>query len=212
MALAFAARNGESLLMYSITRACVFSILLTVSSFAFPQELRVIRVGVAVMKNNASRGYPGTQARDRLVKAFNDEKPDKKLHLRVQGVALDGTQPEEVVSQGVAKNCDYFVYTTLIDLRTQGDPAERRPGTIEINAGGKRGTQDAESAESAAMNPEYQATVEYKLYRTGDPSAISGAPFSTQKAMSEDNAVSQVVDRIANSVFADAKKDITAHP
>jgi hypothetical protein len=191
----------------SIARACVFAALLTVSSLALPQEFRVIRVGVPVMKNNASRAFPGTQARDRLVKSFNDEKPDKKLHVRVQGVALDGTSPDEIVSQGVAKNCDYVVYTTLIELRTQGDPAERRPGTIEINPGAKRGAQDPESA---AMNPEYEATVEYKLYRTGDPSAISGAPFSTQKAMSEINAVSQVMDRIANSVFADAKKDIAA--
>jgi hypothetical protein len=191
----------------SIVRACAFSILLTLSSFAFPQELRVIRVGVPLMKNNASRGYPETQARDRLVKAFNDEKPDKKLHVRVQGVALDGTKPEEVLSQGAEKNYDYIVYTTLVDLRTQGDPAQRRPGTIEINPGAKRGAQDPESA---AMNPEYQATVEYKLYRTGDPSAISGAPFSTQKAMSETNAVSQVMDRIASSVFADAKKDVAA--
>jgi hypothetical protein len=190
-----------------IARACLFAALLTVSSFALPQEFRVIRVGVPVMKNNASRAFPGTQARDRLVKSFNDEKPDKKLHVRVQGVALDGTSPDEIVSQGVAKNCDYVVSTTLIELRTQGDPAERRPGTIEINPGAKRGAQPPESA---AMNPEYEATVEYKLYRTGDPSAISGAPFSTQKAMSEINAVSQVMDRIANSVFADAKKDIAA--
>lgn len=192
----------------SIARACVFPILFTISSFAFPQELRVIRVGVPVMKNSASRGYSGQQARDHLVKAFNEEKPDKKLHVRVQGVALEGTQPEEVLSQGVAKNCDYIVYTTLIDLRTQGDAPVRRPGTVEIT-GGKTMPQDAESA---AMNPEYQATVEYRLYRTGDTSAISGAPFSTQKAMSEDSAVSQVIDRIANKVFADAKNNITAHP
>ena len=193
----------------SIARACAFTILLTVPSFSSAQELRVIRVGVPVMKNNASRTVPAIQARDRLVKAFNDEKPDKKLHLRVQGVALDGTNADEVVSQGLTKKCDYVVYTTLIELRTQGDPAEGRPGTIEINPGAKRGAQDPESA---AMNPEYRATVEYKLYRTGDPSAISGAPFSTQKAMSEINAVSEVLDRIANSVFAEAKKDITDHP
>jgi hypothetical protein len=56
------------------------------------------------------------------------------------------------------------------------------------------------------MNPEYRATVEYKLYRTGDVAAISGAPFSTQEAMPEEAVVSQVMDRIALRVFADVKK------
>jgi hypothetical protein len=193
----------------SMACACVFTILLTASSFAIPQQLRIIRVGVPLMKNNASRAVPGAQPRDRLVKALNNEKSDKKLHVRVQGVALDGTNPAEVVSQGVAKNCDYVVYTALIELRNQGDPLERRPGTIEINPGAKPGAQDAEST---AMNPEYEATVEYKLYRTGDPSVISGAPYSTRKAMSEVDAVYEVIDLIANRVFSDAKKDITAHP
>jgi hypothetical protein len=192
----------------TMARACVFIILLTVSVLAFPQEQRVIRVGVPVMKNNSSRTVPITQARDRLVRSLNDEKPDKKLHVRVQGVALDGTSPDEVVSQGTAKNCDYVVYTTLIELRTQGDPVQR-PSTIEITPGAKRGARDPESE---AMNPEYQATVEYKFYRTGDRAAISGAPFWNEKAISEIDAVSQVMDRIANSVFADVKKEITARP
>jgi hypothetical protein len=195
--------------MCSLARACALTILLTISSFALPQEARVIRVGVAVMKNNSNRGYSGQQARDRLVRAFNDEKADKKAHLKVQGVALEGTQSGEVYSQAVAKNCDYIVHTTLTDLRTQDDLAERRPSPIDINPGGKRGAQDPGSAR---MNPEYAATVEYTLYRTGDPSEIAGAPLSAERAMTEDDAVSQAIGRIATSVFADAKKDIAAHP
>ncbi|HET8923800.1 MAG TPA: hypothetical protein VFN26_12495 [Candidatus Acidoferrum sp.] len=184
----------------------LFAMLLTASPRTFAQELRVIRVGVPVMKNNAGRSVPGNLERDRLVKALNGEKPDKKLHMKVQGVALDGTNPEEAVSQGAEKKCDYIVYTTLIELRTQGDRVQRRPGTIEINP--KR----TESPETAAMNPEYRATVEYKLYRTGDQSAISGAPFSTQEAMPEIEVVSQVMDRIANRVFDEVKKGVPPRP
>ena len=195
--------------MCSLARACSLIISLTIPVVAFPQELRVIRVGVAVMKNNSARGYSGQQARDRLVKAFNDEKADKKAHLKLQGVALEGMQSGEVYSQAAAKNCDYIVHTTLTDLRTQDDLAERRPSPIDINPGGKRGTQDPGSAR---MNPEYAATVEYTLYRTGDPSEIAGAPLSTERAMTEDDAVLQAISRIATSVFADAKKDIAAHP
>jgi len=187
----------------SIARASLFAGLLMAYSFAFPQQLRVVRVGVPVMKNNAARSVPGDVERDRLVKALNQEKADKKLKLKMQGVALEGTDPEDIFTQAQAKGCDYIVYTTLIELRSQGDPVERRPDTISICPSPQRGTPDPESA---AMNPEFEATVEYKLYRTGDPMAISGAPFSTREAMPEIEVVSQVMDRIANRVFADVKK------
>jgi hypothetical protein len=152
---------------------------------------------------------PGEAQRDRLVKALNDQKPDKKLHLKVQGVALEGADPREVTSQGDENKCDYIVYTTLVELRTQGDPAQRRPGTFETNPNSQRGTHDPESA---ALNPVYHATVEYKLYRTGDPAAISGAPFSTEAELSEMDVVSQVMDRIASRVFSEQKKVPSSRP
>ena len=167
------------------------------------QDVRVIRVGVAIMRNDAGRSVPGNLERDRLVKALNDEKPDKKLHLKVQGIPLDGMTLDEVASQAAEKKCDYIVQTTLTELRTQGDPVQRRPGTFETNPNSQWGTR---GGENGAMNPEYRATVEYKLYRTGDPNAISGAPFSTQQAMPEIDVVSQVMDQIANRVFAEVKK------
>jgi hypothetical protein len=103
-----------------VNRTSVFAILLVASSAAYSQEQRVIRVGVAMMRNNANRGE---LERDRLVKALNDEKPDKKLHLEVQGVALEGTNPQDAASQENENQCDYIVYTTLVELRTHGDPA-----------------------------------------------------------------------------------------
>jgi hypothetical protein len=187
----------------SLRRASLFAVLLVTCPRAFPQQPRIIRVGVPVMKNSADRSVPANQERDRLVRALNDEKTDKKLHLKVQGVALEGASPQDVVSQAEAKNCDYIVYTTLIELRTQGDPVDRRAGTININPNSQRGVQDPESA---AMNPEFQATVEYKLYRTGDPVVFSGAAFSAQEAMPDSEVVGQVMDRIANRVFDEVKK------
>jgi hypothetical protein len=185
------------------------AILLFSSSIAFSQEPRVIRVGVSVMMNRTNRSVPGEVQRDRLVKALNDQKPDKKLHLKVQGVALEGADPREVTSQGDDNKCDYIVYTTLVELRTQGDPAQRRPGTFETSPHSQRDTRDPESA---ALNPVYHATVEYKLYRTGDPAAISGAPFSTDAELSEIDVVSQVMDRIASRVFSELKKVQSSRP
>ena len=189
--------------IFSLGRASLLAALLVTSARAFPQQTRVIRVGVPVMKNSANRSVPVNWERDRLVKALNGEKTDKKLHLKMQGVALEAVNPQDVVSEAQAKNCDYIVYTTLVELRTQGDPPDRRPGTISISPNPQRGVQDPESA---AVNPEFEATVEYKLYRTGDPMALSGAPFSAHETMPDSEVVGQVMDRIANRVFDEVKK------
>ncbi len=191
-----------------MARASILAVLLTVPAIAFSQEVRVVRVCVPVMRNNANRSVPGELERDRLVKALSDQKPDKKLHLKLQGVGLEGTNPEEVPSQGDENRCDYIVYTTLLELRTQSEPAQRRPGTFETNPKAQR----PQNPETAALNPEFRATVEYKLYRNGDRSPISGAPFSTEAELSEIDVVSQLMDRIANRVFSEVKKGASANP
>lgn len=187
----------------SFARISLLVVLPAVSLLTLPQDFRVIRVGVPVMKNDARRSVPGERERDRLVKALNDEKPDKKLHVKVEGVALEGNGLRDVASQAQDKKCDYIVFTTLVELRTQGDPAEQRAGTININPDSQWGTQ---GPESAAMNPEFEATVEYQLYQTGDRRAFSGGPFSAHDALSDTEVVGQVMDRIANRVFDEVKK------
>ena len=117
-----------------LARALLFLSLLTVATIALAQQQpRVIRVGVPLMKNTSTRSVSTEVARDHLVKAFNSEKTDKKLHLKLQGVALEGTDPRDVVSEAEAKQCDYAVYTTLTELRANSDPNTRRPDTITIN-------------------------------------------------------------------------------
>lgn len=188
-------------------RASLFVVLLMVSPQIFAQQFQVIRVCVPVMKNTAGRSVPAEEERDRLVKALNDEKPDKKLHVEVRGVALEGASREDVEAQAEVKKCDYVVYTKLTELRTQGDPEEHRPGVNIISPNGQR-----QSPEDGAMNPEYVATVEYKLYRKGETTMISGAPFTVQDALGDTEVVGQVMDRIANRVFDVVKKRSAAPP
>lgn len=173
------------------------------------QQTQVIRVGVPVMKNTSTRSIPTQVARDHLVKALNSEKPDKKLHMKVQGVALEGTDAQDATSEALAKHCDYVVYTMLTELRAKDDPVSRRPGTISINP---RPQQTTPNPEDAAMNPVYDATVEYELFRAGDPAALSGAPLSTREPMPEMAVVSEVLDRIANRVFAEVKARVASNP
>jgi len=176
--------------------------LCALSLCAVAQENRIVRVGVPAMKNMAERAVPGNLERDRLVSDLNQQKPDKKLHLAVQGVPLEGTSPDEVADEAKQKKCDYVLYTTLVELRTFGDPVQRQPGTINTNP---NGVWSQRNPAAQAVDPEYRATVEYKLNRS-DGSAVSSVPFSTQQAMPEDAVVAQVMDRIATKVFADIKK------
>jgi hypothetical protein len=171
---------------------------------ALAQENRIIRVGVPSMENRSGRGLPGNVERDRLVGALNGEKPDKKLHLKVQGVALDGTTPEDVGVEAKQKNCDYVVYTTLVELQSSTDPTmPPRPGTIQTNPTGVWSTPNPGAR---PLSEEYRATVEYRLYRTGSPEAISSAPFSNRQMTPEMEVVGQIMNQIANRVFAEVKK------
>jgi len=174
---------------------------------ALAQENQVVKVGVPVMKNAAGRSVPGNLERDRLVAALNQLKADKKTHLKVQGIPLEGMTPDEVGDEAKQKNCDYVVYTTLVELQSSTDPNMPQrpgsgPGTIQTNPNGAWGVPPG----GRNLNPEYRATVEYRLYRTGNPSAIAGAPFSNQQPADEETVVSQVMNQIANKVWGEIKK------
>ena len=60
--------------------------------------------------------------------------------------------------------------------------------------------------EAERLDPEFRVTVEYKLVSVSSNNAVAGAPYSTQLAMNEIDAVSQVMDRVANAVFGEIKK------
>ena len=189
--------------MYRFARFSVFfALVFSLSVFAIAQE-NAVRVGVAILQNQAGRSVPGNVERDRLVQALNHMKPDKKTHIQVQGVPLDGVTANQASDEAEQKKCQYVVYTTLIELRTAGDPYHHVPGTIETNPNSQWSSRDPDNQR---IDPEFRVTVDYKLYRVGNPSAIAGAPYSTQLATNEIDAVSQVMDRIATRVADEIKK------
>jgi hypothetical protein len=178
-------------------------VLVSVSISAFGQE-NAVRVGVAILQNRAGRSVPGNVERDRLVQALNHMKADKKTHVQMQGVPLDAMTFDEANDEAQAKKCAYVVLTTLTELRNADDPYQHVPGTVESNPNSQWSPGGHPQAQR--MDPEYRVTVEYKLYRVGDSSPVAGAPYSTQVAMNEIDAVSQVMDRIASRVADEVKK------
>ena len=190
--------------MHPVTRQiCLPSALFFVgiaclSICGFAQE-SAVRVGVAIMQNQAGRSVPGTLERDRLVQALNHTKPDKKTHQKVEAIPLDGSTGDEVADEAEQKKCQYVVYTTLTELRGSDDPYQHVPGTIETNP-------NSQWNPLQRMDPEYRATVDYKLVKVGSNSVVSGAPFSTQQNGNEIDTVSQIMDRIASQVADQVKK------
>ena len=180
---------------------CILAVLL-VSVCGLAQE-NAVRVGVALLQNQAGRSVPANVERDRLVKSLNQLKPDKKTHVKVVGIPLEGLTSNEITEEAEQKKCQYVVYTTLTELRNADDPYQHVPGTIETNPNSQWSHQNAEAER---MDPELRVTVEYKLVSVGSGNVVSGAPYSTQLAMNEIDAVSQVMDRVANAVFGEIRK------
>jgi hypothetical protein len=177
----------------------VWGIFLLAPIHCLAQEDNV-RVCVPVMQNNAGRSVPGNVERDRLVKAVNQMKPNKKTKLRVQAIPLDGMTGDDVAVEAEQQKCQYVVYTTLTELRSQQDPYQHVPGSIETNPNSQWGSKNA------AMDPEYRATVAYKLVTVGSNNELSGAPFSNQQNGNEIDTVSQIMNRIALQVVDQLNK------
>ncbi len=85
------------------------TILCLLSLPAFAQDKEVVRIGVAVLRSGAEK-VPVTEARDRLVKALNQQKPDKKLKLRVQALPLDASQGNVAIAEAKGKNCQFVLF------------------------------------------------------------------------------------------------------
>jgi hypothetical protein len=190
---------GGEVRMY---RVVVF-VLALVSFSAFAQNNPVIHIGVASLENVSGRSVPVDVERDRLVRAINQLKPDKKTHTKLEAVALDGTNASDVADQAAQKNCDYILYTTLTELRQSDEPAVPRPGNIDIST--KPPFSDPNTAGSRGLDPEYRATAEYRLYNMKGHSTIPGPPFTILQATSEMETVSTLMDRIASNLYHQIK-------
>jgi len=167
------------------------------------QNGNVVVVGVAPMENFAGRSVPGNVEQERLVKAINQLKPDKKTRVKVQAVALSSSSPNDAAEEAQEKKCQYIVYTKLVELRSAADPYQHVPGTIETNPNSQWANR---TGEAQSMDPEYRATVDYKL-TTVSGAAVAGAPYSTQSNTSNEiDTVSMIMDRVANAVVAEVKK------
>ena len=204
--------------MYRFTIRTLVFLFCWFALHAVGEENRIVRVGVVMMQSQASQSMPGDAGRNRLVAALDQEKPDKKHHLRLQGVPLAGTTPEEISAEAKQQNCDYVVYTSLVDLQqaSSGNVMQQpqsQPGGVQPYPGGlgmppNTGNPNAGGMGQGAggMNRGYRATVEYRLYRAGDASPVASSSVTGQQSGPDEAVVSQVLNQVANRVMAEVKK------
>jgi hypothetical protein len=178
---------------------------------ASDKSASVVKIGVAVLKNSATRSVPVTIGRDRLVSDINHMKPPKhaKDAAKVQAVALDSSSLEAANAQARDLGCDYVVFTNLTDLRESGDPAHApRPGDIRIG-------RDPVANDPTVFNRheiQRYGVMEFQLFRLGDPNPRVDTSASVHEATTEDGIVSMLMDRVANRVVSEMRGPNTRPP
>lgn len=170
-----------------------------------------IKVGVALLKNSASRSVPANVERDRLVTAINHFKPPKhaKDAAKIVAVPLDTSSPEDANAQARKLGCEYVVFTNLTDLRESGDqPGPPRPGEVRIG-------RDPVANDPTVFNRhevQRYAVMEFQLSHTDGGSPLFDTSASAHEATTEDGIVSMLMDRVANRVVSEIRNNNTRPP
>jgi VWFA-related protein len=164
-----------------------FPLLVFLCLPAVAQDKDVIRIGVAVLRSGTDK-VSVTDARDRLVKALNQQKPDKKLKLRLQAVPLDASQGKVALAEAKGKDCQFVLFSHLTDLLTSEKMVPN------VTTGGLDSV------------PVTTAKISYQLEKT-----VDGAEFAIGSAKVDDgssirDAVMDAMSQLAVAVSSELKK------
>jgi VWFA-related protein len=165
----------------------LFAILCLLCLPVLAQDKDVVLIGVAVLRSGTEK-VSVTEARDRLVKALNQQRPDKKLKLRVQAISLEASQGSIALTAAREKNCQFVLFSHLTDLLTsEKSVPSSMTGTLDTL-------------------PVFAAKVEYQLERVLDSAEYAVGSAKSQDASSMRDAVMDAMSQLAGAVFAELKK------
>ncbi len=166
------------------------ALLLIICLLSIPllsQEASVVRIGIAVLRSGTDK-VSVTEARDRLVKGLNQRKPDKKLKVLIQSVALDSSQGSQAIAEAKAKGCQLVLFSVLADLLT----------------GSK---QEVTSLQGSVQDiPTITAKIEYQLQRVTDGSEYALGSAAGEDSSSNREAMLQAMGKVAAQVLNDLRK------
>jgi hypothetical protein len=175
----------------------------------------VVRVGVPIMENTSMRTINRKQQRDWLVRGFQPEKKKKKKgtqpeSIQVEAVALDSDSPADAIREARDKNCEYILYTNLVELRAPGDPRpQNQPNSASIG----RDPLSVYPDPTTMQDPVHYAQVDYRLERVGGSSeALLASNVSGEEHSDENGTVERLLFLIVNSVKSELRESHNAIP
>lgn len=170
--------------MRAFSPLALISILCSCAAIACAQEATVVQVGVPVMRSGVNT-VSVTEARDRLVKALNQQKPDKLSHLSVRAVALDAAPGPLALAEANKKHCLFVLTAHLTNLAT---------------------TTELAQYDRIASPPVYHATVEYLINRVVDGSGFALGSVETEDSSSFRDATWRALSQLAGKAVADFRR------
>jgi hypothetical protein len=152
------------------------------------------------MGNTSNRSINAKLQRDWLVRAFQPDKKTKDKQeeaVRLEAVALQSKSPADAVGEARKKNCDYILFTTLVEFGEPGDQQPRNQPT-ELKVG--HVPLSAYSDTTAMHNPVHYAVVDYRLQRLGRVSVRMASSISGEIHADENGTVHNLLFMIVNYV------------
>jgi VWFA-related protein len=153
------------------------------SSFisADAQDITVVQVGVPALRSGVN-AVSVTEARDRLVKALNQQKPNKLSHVSIRAIPLDAPPGPLALAEANRKKCLFVVSTHLTNLATSTEVSQydRLPSA-----------------------PVYHATVEYQINRVADGSGVAVGSIETEDSNSSRDSIWRALSQVSAKAAAD---------
>jgi VWFA-related protein len=153
-------------------RPFLFIYILCIShALVVSQDSLPVSIGVALLQAGPNT-ISVADARDQIVKALNQHKPDKKLAFTVIAIPLSAEWGPKAFAEAREKTCQFVIATHLTSLRTSS----------ALNNDGAQGLN---------YRPDYSAAVEYRLIRVAD-----GAGFAIGSVQEEDPTSAQAAAQL----------------
>lgn len=153
---------------------------------AFSQESRNVRIGVA-LPSSGPQSVSDVEIRDRLLKALNEEKLDRKLSVELQAIALSAPPGGRAAVEAKAKDCAYVLY-------------------IDVKPGQKTFKFEAMADGSFVNVPSVNATVDYLIRRIDNDTTYAAGTVKAEDSASDRDVLLQALRRTAHNVIGELAK------
>ena len=197
--------NGANLrLICFLAKSChrstlgILFLLLACVGLSNAQGSTGIRVCVGLIDYNVANQKSLTEQQAR---ALSNHKPDKLRNLKVEGVTLLQTRPEEggLDEEAHLKKCAYVVLSSVVEDKTaMGDQTNVY----------QQATPGANDPYQRKQDREYYVRIAYTIQRIDSTTPVAKGVVSTHDAAPEVAVISSALDIVANQVFAKVVKDI----